>query len=67
MQAPLDVSHVQQVLAYLLAHGYGELQVRIHNHAIVSLVPMPMLKYGEDVDESHFALTPWKAVGTIQR
>ena len=65
MQAPLDVAHVQQVLAYLLAHGYGELQVRIHNHQIVSLVPMPLLKYAEDVNDHHFTLTPFQTGATV--
>jgi hypothetical protein len=67
MQAPLDVAHVQQVLASLLAHGFGELQVRVHNHVIVSLVPMPLLKYAEDVDEEHFVLTPLKARASVTR
>ena len=67
MQAPLDVAHVQQVLAYLLAHGYGELHVRIHDHQVVSLVPMPLLKYAEDVDEAHFTLTPLRTRASVSR
>jgi hypothetical protein len=53
----LDGTHVQHLLDALLAHGYGELTIRIHDHAIVSLVPMPIVKHVTQVDGIYLGLT----------
>jgi hypothetical protein len=53
----LDVTHVQQLLAELLEHGYGEVQVRVHDHAIASITIMPIVKHVSQVDGIRLALT----------
>ena len=53
----LDVTHVQSLLDALLAHGYGELTIRVHDHAIISLVPMPLVKQAQQVDGIYLGLT----------
>ena len=57
MRVFLDASHVQALLAQLLDHGYGELHVRVHNHCIESIIPMPVLKQPGEAEGVHFGLT----------
>jgi len=55
--AALDATHVQQLLDELLEHGYGEVQVRVHDHAIASITLMPIVKHASQVDGIRLALT----------
>ena len=61
----LDGTHVQQLLDALLAHGYGELTIRVHDHAIVSLVPMPIVKHAVQVDGIYLGLTVAGSRGNV--
>jgi len=64
---PLDDTHVQVLLAQLLAHGFGELHVRVHNHCIDSITPMPLLKYPSEAEGVHFGLTSVETRASVQR
>ena len=65
--AALDETHVRYLLAELLEHGYGELSIRVHNHAIASIVPMPIVKHAPQVDGIHLALTAAGTRATVSR
>jgi len=65
--APLDETHVRSLLAELLEHGYGELSIRVHNHVIASIVPMPIVKHASQADGIHLALTAPGARVTVSR
>ena len=62
----LEETHVHELLAQLLAYGYGELRIQVRDHQVDQIVPTLLLKRPAEVEELCDALTRVEARASVQ-